>query len=163
MWFFAILIFFSKVVQKSDRYWVHAQVCTASMLSKSEKIVMSLNSMQKSFCQLATTELFPKKQRIGKQLENDKSAFGSLSRVCYASTTTHYDKTVVLWHAIARGSDIVTEQERSLAISTRPRPSHAVRKDKSVRTAAFQARRYYSESDWDEFKSVAVRIWLLRK
>ena len=86
-----------------------------------------------------------------------------LSRACYASTTTHYGKTVALWHAIARGSDIVTEQERSLAISTRPRPSHAVRKDKSVRTAAFQARRYYSESDWDEFKSVAVRIWLLRK
>jgi len=35
----------------------------------------------------------------------------------------------------------VTEQERSLAISTRSRPSHAIRKDKSVRTAAFQARR----------------------
>jgi len=29
---------------------------------------------------------------------------------------------------MARGSDIVTEHERSLAISTRPRPSHAIRK-----------------------------------
>jgi len=45
---------------------------------------------------------------------------------------------------ITRGSDIATEQERSLAMSTRPRPSHTIRKDKSVRTAAaaFQASRY---------------------
>jgi len=43
---------------------------------------------------------------------------------------------------ITRGSDIATEQERSLAMSTRPRPSHAIRKDKFVRTAAFQASRY---------------------
>jgi len=47
------------------------------MLSKSEKILLSLNSKQKSLCQLATTELFPKTQRRGKQLENSKSAFGS--------------------------------------------------------------------------------------
>ena len=64
------------------------------------------------------------------------------SWACYASTTKHYHKTVVLWHAKARGSDFVTEQERSHAICTRPRPSHAIWKDKSVRTAAFQARRY---------------------
>jgi len=57
----------------------------------------------------------------------------------------------------------VTEQERSHTISTRPHPSHAIRKDKSVRTAAFQTRRYQSESGWDDFKSVTVRIWLLRK
>jgi len=36
----------------------------------------------------------------------------------------------------------VTEQEHSLAISTNSRPSHAIRKDESVRSAAFQARRY---------------------
>jgi len=36
----------------------------------------------------------------------------------------------------------VTEQEKSHALSTRPRPSHAIRKDKSVCTAAFQKRRY---------------------
>ena len=64
------------------------------------------------------------------------------SWACYASTTKHYDKTVVLWHAITRGSDIVTEQERSLAISTSPRLSHAIRKDKPLHTAAFQARWY---------------------
>jgi len=30
-----------------------------------------------------------------------------------------------LWYCdITRGSDIVTEQERSLAVSARPRPSH---------------------------------------
>jgi len=39
---------------------------------------------------------------------------------------------------LTRGSDIVTEQERSLAIPTRPPLSHTIRKDKSksVRTAA---------------------------
>jgi len=63
MWFFSIWICFSKVVQKSDRYWVLVQVGIASMLSKSEKILMSLNSKQKSLCQLATTELFPKETK----------------------------------------------------------------------------------------------------
>jgi len=33
------------------------------MLSKSEKILMSLNRKQKSLCQLATTELFPKETK----------------------------------------------------------------------------------------------------
>jgi len=33
------------------------------MLSKPEKILMSLNSKQKSFCQLATTELLPKEDK----------------------------------------------------------------------------------------------------
>jgi len=36
----------------------------------------------------------------------------------------------------------VTEQERSLAMFTMHRPSHAIRKDNSVRTAALQASRY---------------------
>ena len=36
---------------------------------------------------------------------------------------------------------MVTEQERSHAIATRPRPSHAVRKDKSVRTIGADPRR----------------------
>ena len=40
-----------------------AQVCTASMLSKSEKILMSLNSKQKSLCQLAITKLYPKETK----------------------------------------------------------------------------------------------------
>jgi len=33
------------------------------MLSKSEKILMSLNRKQKSLCQLATTELFLKETK----------------------------------------------------------------------------------------------------
>jgi len=45
------------------------------MLSKSEKILMNLNSKQKSLCQLATGEFFP--NETGKQQKNDKSAFGS--------------------------------------------------------------------------------------
>ena len=48
-----------------------------------------------------------------------------------------------LWYCdMDRGSDIVTEQERSHAVATRPRPSHATKKDKTVRTGAFQASRY---------------------
>ena len=91
----------------------------------------------------------------------------ALSRACYASTTKHYDKTVVLWHDITRGSDIATEQERTLAISTRPRPSHDIRKDNQSVLLHFrqedQNLASHSESGGDEFKSVAVRIWLLRK
>jgi len=37
-------------------------------------------------------------------------------------------------------SGIVIEQERFLAEYTRPQPSHAIRKAKSVRALAFQAR-----------------------
>jgi len=33
------------------------------MLSKSKNILMSLNSKQKSLCQMATTELYPKEHR----------------------------------------------------------------------------------------------------
>jgi len=47
------------------------------MLSESKKILMSLNSKQKSLCQLTTTELYPKRQRKGKQQENDKGALGA--------------------------------------------------------------------------------------
>jgi len=62
---FSITIFFSKVNQKSDCYRVLAQVCTVPTLSKPE-ILMSLNSKEKSLCQPATTELYPKetKKRI---------------------------------------------------------------------------------------------------
>jgi len=42
------------VILKSYCYWVLAPVCTAPTLSKSEMILMSLNSKQKSICQLAT-------------------------------------------------------------------------------------------------------------
>jgi len=45
------------------------------MLTKSEKILMSLNSKQKPFCQLVTAELFP--NETVKQQKNDNSAFGS--------------------------------------------------------------------------------------
>jgi len=44
------------------------------MLSKSVKMLMNLNSKQKSLCQLATAELFP--NDTGQQQKNDKRAFG---------------------------------------------------------------------------------------
>jgi len=44
------------------------------MLSKSEKILMSVNSKQKPHYRLETAELFP--IETGKQHKNDKSAFG---------------------------------------------------------------------------------------
>jgi len=52
---------------KSDCYWVLAQICTAAMLSKSEKILMSLNSKWKSLCQLTTAELSPTRQGNSKK------------------------------------------------------------------------------------------------
>jgi len=84
-----------------------------------------------------------------------------LSRACCARTLKHYDETVILrQNTTVRHCD----RTRTLAcLSTRPHPSHAIRKDKPIRNASFQARRYWLESDWDEFKSVAVSIWLLRK
>jgi len=45
------------------------------MLTKSEKILMSLNSKQKPLCQRATAELFS--NETVKQQKNDKRAFGS--------------------------------------------------------------------------------------
>jgi len=45
------------------------------MLSKLEKILMSLNSKQKRLYQLTTAKLFP--NETGKQQKNDKGAFGS--------------------------------------------------------------------------------------
>jgi len=57
---FPILIFLNKVTQKTDYCGVLAQVCIVPMLSKFEKILMSLNSNQNSLCQLATIELYPK-------------------------------------------------------------------------------------------------------
>jgi len=58
---YSISIF--KINQKSDCYWELAQVYTAPMLSKSNKILMNLNSKQKTLFQLATMELFPKETK----------------------------------------------------------------------------------------------------
>jgi len=53
---------------------VLVQVCTGPMLSKSEKILMILNSKQKRLYQLATAELFPNKTR--KQQKMAKARLG---------------------------------------------------------------------------------------
>jgi len=50
--------------------------------------------------------------------------------------------TKVYYCDTKRWSDIMTEQERSLPISTRPRLSRTTRKAKSVWATAFQAREY---------------------
>ena len=39
------------------------QACASPMLNKSEKILMSMNSRQKSICQLATADLLPKETK----------------------------------------------------------------------------------------------------
>jgi len=44
------------------------------MLSKSDKILMSLNSKQKLLCQVTTAELCL--NETGKQQKSDKNAFG---------------------------------------------------------------------------------------
>jgi len=52
---------------------------------------MSLNSKQKSLCQLATTELYPKRQRKGETTENDKITFGSDDTFVVFSLSNHVD------------------------------------------------------------------------
>jgi len=44
------------------------------MLSKSNKLI---SYTQKSLCQMATTSLYPRRQRVSKQQENYRAAFGS--------------------------------------------------------------------------------------
>jgi len=53
---------------------VLVHVCPAPMLSKSEKILMTLNSKQNRLYQLATAELFP--NDIRKQQKMTKSRLG---------------------------------------------------------------------------------------
>jgi len=66
------------------------------MLSKSEKILMILNSKQKSLCQLATAELFS--NETGKQQINDKSAFGSDAlRLVVLSLSNHAKPYFLAW------------------------------------------------------------------
>jgi len=63
MRFFPFKFTLNKVIQKPHCCWILAQVCTATMLSQSEKILRSFKSKQKSLCQLATTELYPKETK----------------------------------------------------------------------------------------------------
>ena len=45
---------------------------------------------------------------------NTASSPKALRRACCASNAKHYDKTLVLWHAKTRGSDIVTDKNARL-------------------------------------------------
>jgi len=68
----------------------------------------------------------------------------ALSRACCASTITHYDKTVVLWHNMrVRHCD----RTKTLACHIHETSSFSlytiVYRDKSVCAAAFQARRWH--------------------
>jgi len=60
-----------------------------------------------------------------------------------------------------RRSDILTEEERSIAIFTPP--SHAIRKAKSVRGVLLCFRQEDISYNLVETKSVLMRIWLFRK
>jgi len=40
-------------------------------------ILISLNNKQKSLCQMASTDPRPRRQRVSKEQENDRAAFGS--------------------------------------------------------------------------------------
>ena len=70
-----------------------------------------------------------------------------LSRAYCAGTTMHYDKTLVL--CTSQQSEIVTEQEHSLVMSTTSRSSHAIRKAGLVVLLSFR-----------QEDTVPVRIWL---
>jgi len=55
-----------------------------------------------------------------------------LSRACGVSPSPEPPNMTKLWYCDAtRWSDVVTEHERSLAISTRPRPSHVINKTRA--------------------------------
>jgi len=73
---------------------------------------------------------------------NTAPVSNALSRVCYASTVPPSNMTKLCYCDTTQWSDTVIEQERSLATSTRPRPSHAIRKVQSLRATEFQARGY---------------------
>ena len=61
---FSILIFFNKAIQKSHCCWVLAQVCTAPMLSQSEKILRSFKS-KSHFANCQPQNSTQKRQRKG--------------------------------------------------------------------------------------------------
>jgi len=52
---------------------------------------MSLNSKQKSLCQLTTTELYPRETKKEVTTENDKTAFGSDDALVVFSLSNHAD------------------------------------------------------------------------
>ena len=57
-----------------------AHVCTVPMLSKSEKILMSLNKKQKSLCRLETTQLFAQRDKeTGNSKKTEKACLGLMS------------------------------------------------------------------------------------
>ena len=66
---------FSKVIQKSDCYWVLLQVCIAPMLCKSE-ILMGLNNKQKSLCQMTTTNVYLVSNKTRKQTKGGSRPCG---------------------------------------------------------------------------------------
>jgi len=52
---------------------------------------MSLNGKQKSLCQRATTELYPKETKKGVTAENDNTTFGSDDALVEISLNNHVD------------------------------------------------------------------------
>ena len=105
---FCILIFFNEVIHKSERYWVLAQVRTAPTIGKSEKILMSLNGKQKSLCQMATTELYPKETENKETARNwQKHVWVWWIRLVVLSLYNNSDPYFLAWWSL-------TAQEKGL-------------------------------------------------
>jgi len=58
---------------------------------------MSLNSKQKSLCQLSTTELYPKETKKGVTAENDTTMFGSDDALVVFSLSNHENPYFLAW------------------------------------------------------------------
>ena len=95
---FSIGIFFNKVIQKSDFYWVLALDCTDPKLSKSEKILMSLNSKQKRLFQLATAELFQRDREAAKKWK--KRAWVWCLKLAVLSLYNHAKRYFLAWWSL---------------------------------------------------------------
>ena len=83
------------------------------------------------------------------QIFRDFTRIFSKSKLLWLSlhpSFIHHSQALWQINGIVTKHDIVTEQERYYASSTRHHPSHAIRKSKSVHTVVFQARRYYSQN-----------------
>ena len=61
---------------------------------------MSLNSKQKSLCQLTTTELYSKETKKGITAENDKTTFKSDDAIVVFSLTNHADPYFLAWWSL---------------------------------------------------------------
>jgi len=109
---------------------VLAQVLTAPMLSKSEKILMNLNSKQKPLCQLATAELFPTIQGNSKHMT--KMRLGLCLRSVVLSLCNHAKSYFLAWWSLTAQAKGPFQDSKELKRKGRSAPGEVVHTKDSV-------------------------------